>query len=190
MTSTFVLNVVIASTRPGRVGLPVGTWFSQYAQNHGKFSVKVTDLAELNLPFFDEPNHPMAQKYTKEHTKTWAKIVSESDAFVFVIPEYNFSAPATLVNALDYLYLEWNYKPAGFVSYGGMSGGIRAVQDLKTMLTTFKMVPLVEAVALPMVFPQVKDGVFTPADAAVGLAADKMLDELVKWTTALKTIRS
>eukprot|EP00762_Andalucia_godoyi_P003967 ANDGO_05703.mRNA.1 NAD(P)H-dependent FMN reductase C4B3.06c len=183
-----VLTIIIASTRPGRVGLPVGKWFIDYATKNGKFNVQVADLAEVNLPFLDEPNHPSLKKYTKEHTKAWARTVDRSDAFVFVVPEYNFCAPATLINALDYLYGEWNYKAAGFVSYGGMSGGIRSVQDVKTLLTSLKIVPIMEAVAIPNVFPMVQEDLFTPLPIHEK-SADVMINELLKWTTALKTIR-
>ena len=121
------LQVVIASTRPGRIGPVVGDWFVQQAKAHGAFDVEVTDLAELNLPFHDEPNHPMTGHYEHEHTREWSRIVDAADAIVFVMPEYNYSFSAPLKNALDYLNREWAYKPVAFVSYGGISGGMRAV---------------------------------------------------------------
>src|SRR5690242_5860222 len=83
------LLIIIASTRPGRVGLPVGQWFSERAREHGGFEVSVADLAELALPFMDEPNHPRLRLYTHQHTKEWSALVDAADAFVFVSPEYN-----------------------------------------------------------------------------------------------------
>ena len=77
--------------------------------------------------------------------------MARADAFLFVMPEYNYGPPPSLLNAMDYLVREWQYKAVAFVSYGGMSGGIRAVQVTKQLLTTFKMVPLLEAVAIPNV---------------------------------------
>src|SRR5580704_17667155 len=122
------LHVVIVSTRPGRAGLPVGRWFVGRAKEHGGFEIMFVDLKEVNLPLLDEPKHPRLRQYEHEHTKAWSAIVDGADAFVFVIPEYNFSVPAPFVNAVDYLSAEWAYKPASFVSYGGMSGGTRSVQ--------------------------------------------------------------
>ena len=184
------LHVIICSTRPGRVGKPVGDWFFGAATEHGKFDVELVDLAQMDLPIYDEPKHPRLQQYEHEHTRRWAASVGAADAFVFVTPEYNFGPPPSLVNALNYLYLEWTYKPAAFVSYGGVSGGMRAVQMAKLTLTTLKMVPIVETVLIPMV-PQHMDkatGAFQPNDVHAS-SATVMLDELLRWTNALKPMR-
>jgi NAD(P)H-dependent FMN reductase len=182
------LHVIIGSTRPGRAGLPIGRWFFEAAQRHEKMQVRLVDLAEVNLPFLDEPKHPRFGEYQHAHTKAWSATVAEADAFVFVTPEYNFGAPAPLINALDFLHHEWLYKPAGFVSYGGIAAGTRSVQMLKLKLTGLKMTPLYEAVAIPFFTQHMVDGAFKPTDAHV-TAADKMLDELVRWSDALKAMR-
>lgn len=91
------------------------------------------------------------QKYQHAHTKAWCASVDAADAFVLVLPEYNFGPPSALLNAMNYLVREWQYKPAAFVSYGGMSGGLRAVQVTKQLLTTLKVMPMLEAVAIPNV---------------------------------------
>src|SRR6185437_13398474 len=116
------LQVIIASTRPGRVGPIVGDWFLALARQHGGFDVQVSDLAELALPLMDEPHHPRLKQYQHEHTRNWSARVDAADAFVFVMPEYNYTFTAPLKNAIDYLHTEWAYKPVGFVSYGGISG--------------------------------------------------------------------
>lgn len=184
------LHVVIASTRPGRVGPTIAQWFHESAVSHGKFEVELVDLADQHLPLMDEPAHPRLQKYEHAHTKAWSAKVEAADAFVFVTPEYNYSAPPSLINALDYLYREWNYKPAGFVSYGGVSGGIRAVQMIKQIVTTLKMVPLVEAVPIPFFSKHIDDtGLFVANELHQKSAAD-MLDELLKWAEALKPMRT
>jgi len=84
------LQIIIASTRPGRVGLPVARWFVGEAEQHGAFDLDVVDLAELGLPFLDEPKHPRLQEYEHAHTKRWSARVAAADAFVYVMPEYNF----------------------------------------------------------------------------------------------------
>lgn len=183
------LNIIVTSTRPGRAGIHVARWFHDYAManSHG-FEVQMTDLAELNLPMFDEPQHPAAQQYEHAHTRNWSRIVSDSDAFVFVLPEYNFTAPPSFVNAVTYLLKEWQYKPAGLVSYGGISGGLRSSQMAKLLLCSVKVVPLVEQVALTMVANQIgKDG-FVPTEEN-GKAADSMLTELRRWSGALRSLR-
>lgn len=185
---SLVLATVICSVRPGRVGPTIANWFQSQAKAHGGFDAKLVDLAEVGLPLHDEPNHPRMKKYEHDHTKRWSAIVDGADAFVFVMPEYNFTMPPAFVNAVDYLYSEWGYKPAGFVSYGGVSGGLRSVQTAKTLLTTLKVVPLTEQVVLPMVFGQIKDGVME-ANEMQTTSATTMLDELARWAGALKPLR-
>lgn len=183
------LNVIVCSTRPGRVGMSIGQWFEGYAKAHGGFDVSFVDLADFNLPVFDEPHHPRMKKYEHAHTKAWSASVESADAFVFVTPEYNFGPPPSLVNAMNYLVLEWQNKVAGFVSYGGVSGGLRATQSEKLMMTSFKIMPLPEQVMIPM-FPQHLDAEkrFTPNDIHEA-SAKTMLDELVRWAGALKAMR-
>jgi NAD(P)H-dependent FMN reductase len=182
-------QIIIASTRPGRAGLPIGQWFYAYAVARGGFDVEVVDLAELNLPFMDEPNHPRLRQYTHRHTKDWSARVEAADAFVFVMPEYNYGFSAPLKNAIDYLHQEWAYKPVGFVSYGGIAAGTRAVQMLKQVVTALKMTPLTEAVAIPF-FPKLidEDGRLQPNDS-MEHAATALLDELQRVERALRPLR-
>lgn len=182
------LHVILCSTRPGRVGAPVARWFCDLAVRQGTFAVKLVDLAEVGLPIFDEPKHPRLQQYEHEHTKRWSASVEAADAFVFVTPEYNFGPPPSLLNALTYLYVEWNYKPAAFVSYGGISGGLRAVQMEKLTMTTLKMVPIADAVAIPHVARQIEGGAFVAGEHNE-TAATGMLAELLRWTNALMPLR-
>jgi len=186
----FDLQVVIASTRQGRKGASVATWFERQARQHAKFNIELVDLALVNLPLFNEPEHPRLRHYQHDHTRRWSALVDKADAFVFVTPEYNFSTPPALVNALDYLVQEWAYKAVGFVSYGGISGGTRSVQMTKQIVTALKMVPLYEAVTLPFFtkFLDPATGVFTPEETH-DKAAATMLNELVRWTEALSTLR-
>lgn len=183
------LNIVVASTRPGRVGRPVADWFEGVARAHGAFDVHMADLADFGLPVYDEPKHPRMQQYEHAHTRRWSESVAAADAFALVTPEYNFGPTPALLNALNYLYNEWTYKPAGFVSYGGISGGIRAAQVTKLTLTTLKIVPMVEQVTIPMVSERVKDGRFEAAEVHEK-SGHAMLTELHRWAEALKPMRA
>lgn len=182
------LKVILASTREGRVGPIVGEWFMGRAREHAKFEVELVDLKAVNLPLLDEPKHPRLREYQHEHTRRWSAIVEAADAYVFVTPEYNYGLAPPLANALDYLVHEWAYKPVGFVSYGGVSGGVRSVQMTKMLVTSLKMMPLPEAVAIPFFTQHVKDGVFV-GTPPLEQAATTMLDELGKWSGALSVMR-
>jgi NAD(P)H-dependent FMN reductase len=180
--------VIVASTRPGRNGRAIADWFIDVARQHGDFDIDVADLAELKLPLLDEPNHPRLRQYTHQHTRSWSARVDAADAVVTVMPEYNYSFTAPLKNAFDYLHHEWRYKPIGFVSYGGISGGMRAAQMFKQVVTTLSMFPVPVQVALTNFFQHLKDGRFQPGQPEVD-AARAMLDELAKLAPVFASIR-
>lgn len=183
------LQIIIVSTRPGRKGGIIAEWFAEHARRHGGFNVEVVDLAEVNLPMLDEPNHPRLRQYQHEHTRAWSATVERGDAYVFVTPEYNYGAAPSLLNALDYLFSEWAYKPAGFVSYGGISAGTRSVQMAKQVVTALKMMAIPEGVTIPF-FPQYIDSEtekFVPIELQEQ-AADLMLNELLKLAEAMKPL--
>jgi NAD(P)H-dependent FMN reductase len=185
------LEIIIASTRPGRVGLPIGQWAEAQAVAHGGFAeVELVDLAEVNLPFMDEPNHPRLAQYTHQHTVDWSAKVAGADAFVFVMPEYNYGFTAPLKNAIDYLHHEWHYKSVGLVSYGGVAAGTRAAQMVKQVVTTLRMTPVVDAVSVPFVSQFIdEEENFVPNDVVIA-AAKAMFDELVRVTEALRPLRA
>jgi len=183
------LQIIVASTRPGRVGLPVAQWILAAAEEHGGFEVELVDLAEVDLPLFDEPRHPRFQQYEHQHTRDWSATVTRGDAFAIVMPEYNYGFNAAIKNAIDYLNVEWQYKPVGLVSYGGVSAGTRAAQMLKQVLTTLKMVPIPEAVSIPFVTQFVDDAGKVIPNETMTTAATAMLDELVALAEALRPLR-
>lgn len=177
--STPVLLVVIGSTRPGRISPIVARWFAGQADGHGGFEVRVADLAEVGLPLLDEPEPARTGRYVHQHTRDWSETVAGADAVVFVTPEYNHGYPAALKNAIDYLAAEWKDKPAGFVSYGGVAGGVRAVAQLKSVVSVLGMIPVADTVLIPMAPALIADGELatTPQlDAGAG----RMLDELLR----------
>ncbi len=184
-----ILTVVVGSTRPGRVGLPVARWIAEHAREHGAFDVRVADLAEVALPLFDEPHHPRLRRYQHEHTRRWSAIVEPSDAFVFVTPEYNHGMPAALKNALDYLSGEWARKPAAIVSYGGVSAGLRAAGQLKQVLAALQVVVVGGGVPIPMIRERVRNDA-VEANEPMTKAVEAMLEELVRWNVALRPMRT
>lgn len=178
------LNIIIGSTRPGRVGPTIGAWVAEAAKAHGRFDVELVDLADFDLPLLDEAEHPMKQAYRKETTKRWSASVDSADAFVFVTPEYDYFPPAAVINAVQVLAREWGGKPAGVVSYGGVSGGLRAAQVLRQLLGNVNVHAVPQTVPVPF-FPQHigDDGAFRPNEPMQD-GMRSMLDEVARWTAA------
>ena len=143
------------------------------------------------MPVLDEPDHPAKRAYTKDHTKAWSANIDQADAYVFITPEYNYFTSPALANAIDFLVHEWKYKPVGIVSYGGVSGGLRAAQSLKGLVTSLRMMPIPEGVAIPNFFENIDkaSGTFK-SNALMDASVKTMLDELAKWSSALKPMRA
>ena len=182
------LKVIHASTREGRKGIGISKWIEQEAKKYPEFEVELVDLKELNLPFFDEPEHPRFGRYHHQHTKGWSAVVDAADAFIFVTPEYNHGMPATLKNALDYLSNEWHHKPVAMVGYGGISAGTRAIQQLKQVTSALKMTAF-DGMLLAMPFQQISpEGNFGPTAENVAVAKT-MFQELQRLGQGLKTLR-
>ena len=183
------LHIIVGSTRPGRLAAPIAQWIFERAAADGRFDVELVDIADYGLPVLDERHHPMMGRYEQEHTQRWAAKIGEGDAFIFVTPEYNYGPSIALLNALDYLAREWTYAPVAFVSYGGIAGGLRAVQVMKQIVTTVRMMPLPDGVVLPLVMQHFQDGAFVPPPSAER-AVTPMLTELLRWTLALGPLRA
>lgn len=183
-----VLLVLTASTRPVRRGAPVGAWVADVARGHGAFDVRPVDLATLGLPLLDEPEEPSERRYVHRHTREWSAVVEEADAVLVVTPEYNHGYPASLKNALDFLYHEWRAKPVGLVSYGGVAAGTRSAQQLKPVLLALGMIPVLSYVALRT--RDVFDGdAFVPS-AFVTRQTLALLDDLARTERATRALRA
>jgi NAD(P)H-dependent FMN reductase len=135
------IAVVIGSTRPKRICGEIAEWIRDAAQRGSPLRYELIDLAEINLPFLDEPLKPALREYEHDHTRAWSDLVSGYDGFVFVFPQYNWGYPAPLKNALDFLYYEWHDRPAASVTYG-TRGGNRAAQQFRGVLEGLHMRPL------------------------------------------------
>lgn len=194
------IAIITGSTRPGRRGDVVAAWIRDVAERHlaaagGGATVRIVDVADYSLPLLDEPVPAIFGDYRHPHTVRWAETIRSFDGFVFVTPEYNHSIPASLKNAIDYLYAEWNDKPAGFVSYGA-DGGIRAVEHLRSILAEVRVTGLRTQVALSL-FTDFELGDPTdPASSRVLVRSEErnstlttMLDELITWSRALQQLR-
>lgn len=182
------LMIIVGSVRPGRAGLPVARWVRSVADADERFEVDFVDLAELALPFMDEPEHPARRAYTKPHTIAWSQRVDAADAFIFVTPEYNHSFSPALKNAVDFLATEWKHKPVGFVSYGGAAAGTRGVALLEPTLTTVGLMRVAASVEINFIGTRIVDGAFVAEEKNTAILG-RMLDELDELQAALATLR-
>jgi NAD(P)H-dependent FMN reductase len=181
------VGIVIGSTRPGRVGDQVARWVYEIARKRCDADFELVDLRDFQLPHLDEEIPASAGKYAREHTRAWAKTVASLDAFVFVTPEYNHSTSGALKNALDFLYAEWNNKAAGFVSYGS-AGGVRAVEHLRLVMGELQVADVRQQVSFSLHSEFENYRIFRP-DSHKEKLLQTMLDQLVRWGTALRSLR-
>lgn len=130
--------VITGSTRPVRIGDQLSAAVAQLADDLGPVVATVEDLAVRALPLLDEPQPPAMGDYTRQHSRDWLAAVTRADAVVFVTPEYNAGYPAPLKNAIDYLFAEWQDKPALVVSYGSR-GGARVQKQLGEVASSLRM---------------------------------------------------
>jgi len=128
MTVSGKIGVVVGSTRPRRICGAIARWVLETARGEGSLDYGLIDLAEVALPFLDEPVMAALGQYEHEHTKRWSRLVRSYDGFIFVMPQYNRGYTAVLKNALDFLYAEWHEKASAMVTYGSHGGGKGADQ--------------------------------------------------------------
>ena len=181
------IAIIIGSTRPGRKGEAVAKWVYEIAQKRGDAEFELVDIKGFNLPLFDEPVPPSMGQYSKPHTKTWAAKIGSFDGYVFVTPEYNHGISGALKNAIDFLYHEWNDKAAGFVSYGG-AGGARAVEQLRLVLAEVQIATVRNQVLLSL-FTDFENFSVFKSGPRQEKSVNVMLDQLIAWAGALKTLR-
>ncbi|MDT4966416.1 MAG: hypothetical protein QOJ64_1153 [Acidobacteriota bacterium] len=181
------IAIIIGSTRPGRNGEAVAKWTYEIARKRSDAEFELVDIKDFNLPLLDEPVPPARGQYTKEHTKVWAAKIDSFDAYVFVTPEYNHGTSGALKNAIDFLYKEWNNKAAGFVGYGSAMGA-RAVEGLRLVMGELKVADVRAQVGLSLFTDFENFSIFTPA-AQQEKSVNAMLDDVIAWGGALKTLR-
>jgi len=184
-----LVQIIVGSVREKRVGRKVAEWFMETGADRDDLELELVDLKDIDLPMFNEPNHPKSGNYVHDYTKAWSETVARADGYVFVTPEYNHSFPPALKNAIDYLNNEWQYKPAGFVSYGGVAAGTRAVQALKPVLACFQMAFIFENVHIPFVGSLFdEEGNFNPPDG-LNDSARTLHDRMAFWVRQQASLR-
>jgi NAD(P)H-dependent FMN reductase len=177
----FRLAVIVASTREGRFAPVVAQWFTQHAEAREDVGVDVLDLNDIQ-PYELSHGSPEMTAFTKR--------VHAADAFAVITPEYNHSFPAPLKHAIDLLHAEWQAKPVGFVSYGGISGGLRAVEQLRLVFAELHATTVRETVSFPMAGNLFDERGQLRDPASADRAADALLDQLTWWARALRDART
>ena len=188
ITEMLKIGIILGSTRPNRVGEQVAKWVYEIAIKRSDAEFVYLDIRAYELPLLDEANVPAAGKYAREHTLRWAAAIEPLDGFVFVTPEYNHGTSASLKNAIDFLYREWNNKSAGFVSYG-RDGGVRAVEQLRQTMGTLQVADVKAQVILSTHTDFEERSIFKPAERKES-SVNKMLDQVIAWAGALQALRN
>lgn len=180
------LAVIIGSTREGRSGPAVASWFVEEARSFGLFDVDVVDLAEVELPL------SLTQRLPSGPAQVLSDVsgrLESADAFVVITPEYNHSFSAPLKNLIDWHRAQWAAKPVGFVCYGGLSGGLRAVEQLRLVFSELHAATIRDTVSFHGIREKFgQDGKLQISEAAI--PAKTMLEKLTWWATALKDARA
>jgi NAD(P)H-dependent FMN reductase len=187
-----VISVIVGSTRQSRFSEKPAQWIFQHLKKRD-IDARLLDLRDFPMPFFDHavpPAMPGRAAYENEVVKKWTAAIEASDGFIFVAPEYNYGPPAVLKNAIDWVYPEWNRKAAAFVSFGSV-GGARSVEQLRETAIEVQLAPIRSSVHIPVptLWAHFQGGDVDKGLAELETPAKVMIDDLLWWTTALKTAR-
>lgn len=175
------IGIILGSTREGRLSPQVGNWVKELADRRDDANYTIIDIADYKLPMLGENGGDASG------AAGWAEAVAAQDGFVFVVQEYNHSITGSLKNALDYLRTEWNNKAAGIVSYGAV-GGARATEHLRGILAELSVADVRVHPALSL-FTDFENGAELKPAPIQADSVNQMLDQVIPWSTALKTIR-
>ena len=190
---TLNLQIIVGSTRPGRFADKPVAWLVDRLEGREDFELDVLDLRDHPLPLFDSPMSPARtlRDYPNEAVAKLGRRFDAADGYIAVTSEYNHGYPASLKNAMDYVFPEFNKKPITFVGYGN-AGGARAIEQLRLVSIEFEMAPLRRAVHIfpDVMRPAMTAEAFTPAlFESLDERLEMMTNELVWWATALKAAR-
>jgi NAD(P)H-dependent FMN reductase len=183
-TAPLRVTLVIGSNRHGRFGPVVADWLLDRLRDRDDLVADVVDVAEADLPMSMAPTPGAAAAVASVTPK-----LASADAFVVLTPEYNHSYPAGLKNLIDWHFTEWQAKPVALVSYGGISGGLRAVEHLRQVFAELHAVTVRDTVSFHNAGGSFTDG--RPKDpSGPDAAAKTMLDQLVWWGRVLREGRA
>jgi NAD(P)H-dependent FMN reductase len=182
------IAIIVGSTRPNRSAPQVAKWVLDHTAKRGDATYEIVDIADFDLPVFDEPLPPSMGKYAQPHTKRWAEKIASFDGFIFITAEYNHSITGALKNAIDFIYAEWNNKAAGFVSYGS-TGGARAVEHLRGIMAEVQVADVRAHVSMSLYTDFENFSVFKP-DPRHEQQLAVLLDQLVSWSRAMQGVRA
>ncbi|MBD7908178.1 NADPH-dependent FMN reductase [Sporosarcina gallistercoris] len=179
--NTMNIGIILGSTREGRVSPQVGEWVKGIADKRGDANYEIIDIAEFQLPFLGTTDG------TEPGITAWNDKLASLDGFVFVVAEYNHSISGALKNALDFAREAWNNKAAGIVSYGS-TGGARAAEHLRGIMGEL-MIADVRTHPTLSLFTDFENGsVLKPQELHLD-NVNLMLDQVIAWSGALKTLR-
>ncbi|MET9804325.1 NAD(P)H-dependent oxidoreductase [Streptomyces sp. NPDC006368] len=186
-SSPLRLAVILGSNRQGRFGPVIADWFLARVAQHAAFTVDVVDLADADLPtaLSHDPDPAVRAELGKV-----SPTLRDADAFVVLTPEYNHSYPASLKSLIDWHFTEWQAKPVGFVSYGGVSGGLRAVEHLRQVFAELHAVTIRDTVSFHHAHGHFDEDGTHKDPTAPDAAAKTMLDQLTWWAHALRDARA
>ena len=188
MSSPLRIGIIIGSTRPGRVGDQVARWVKEHAERLGEAQYEIVDLAEVGLPLLDEAVPASAGRYEHDHTRAWAEKIDGFDGFVFVTSEYNHAPSPSLLNAISFIYREWNDKAAAIVSYGALSSGVRAADKLRSTLGELQIADVRTQLAFSFFHDFENFSVFTPGEQHLA-NLQALVGQLESWATAMRGVR-
>jgi NAD(P)H-dependent FMN reductase len=182
MDDPITLAIILGSTRQGRFGPRVAGWFGELAEARPELRVELIDLLEEDLPAtYTWEGSPNVDRYLAK--------LQAADAFVVVTPEYNHGYPAPLKQAIDLAHSQWHAKPVGFVSYGGMSGGLRAVEQLRQVFAEVHATTVRDVVSLHGPWKLFDDDGEQLEQVGANGAAQVLLDRVTWWARALRAAR-
>lgn len=182
------IAVVLGSIREGRNGEKVAKWFMEALKTNEHAELELLDLLEYPMPLFADATPPSMRQgaHANPAVQKWLDKVAAADGFIIITPEYNHGTSSALKNAIDYAYTEWNGKPVGFVSYGGLAAGSRAVEQLRQVAVELQMIPVREQVMIPLVWQAFDaNGVLEHADS-LAKSADVMVAKVAGLAGKLK----
>ena len=188
------LKIILSSVREGRFGDKPAVWMLAHAKKLEGVDVEILDLKEYPMPFFNDPVSPGMLKtpYTDVVVAKWTQKIAEADAFIIVTPEYNHGYPASLKNAMDWVYKEWNKKPVAYVGYGGV-GGARSIAQICEVAMELQLVSIRHTVNITFdyMMKAFADATIDPVELLKPLdpKADALLEQVVGGGNALKKAR-